>query len=283
MKYLFTIFCLIILCSCTADGTIDTLNPSPSETELDGTCTPPELSNEELLFSSEGGIDSIDMSSAWLKDTYAQNGCISIKNNNKETRKIECPWFSVTQLSDYKLLISVNKNETGQEREQVVSVSGGDCNSIFLVYQSAELDENQLLDADLRVDKEKFISETDIWKSQDIKNYSFTLKKSSITDNYEVAIIVKNGIMDSFEYIGKTSNFEPEYTSISDMYQKIYNEIKYYETQKSETCRSFIQFEMKYDQESHYITNFEAIYAAYVCEGGSHNKFIVSDFTILPP
>jgi len=135
-------------------------------------------------------------------------------------------------------------------------------------------------DVDIRVDKEKFKSEWNLWKSKDIKNYSFKLKgdASPMTDAYEVAIIVKNGIMDSFEYIGKKPNMEPEYTSISDMYQKIYNEIMDYENQELENCHLVVQYEMEYDQESHYITNFEASYGASDCEGLGHLKATVSDF-----
>jgi len=131
-------------------------------------------------------------------------------------------------------------------------------------------------------DEEKFKSEWDIWKDQDIKNYSFTLK-ASIDGNYEVAIIVKNGIMDSFKYTGKTPNgdLEPEYTSISDMYQKIYDNIKYDEIkiQESSKCSRFAEYETAYDQKFHYIKNFEAIYGAYGCEGGSNRKLTVSNFS----
>ena len=147
---------------------------------------------------------------------------------------------------------------------------------LFLILCSCGFEE----EVDLHVDKEKFISEWNAWKSQDIKNYSFTLKEEwQVGDAYEVAIIVKNGIMDSFEYIGKAPDFKPGYTSISDMYQKIYDEIKYYENKKESRCISSVRYEMEYHQEFHYITNFEARYGARSCIGMNGVEITVSDFS----
>jgi hypothetical protein len=129
-------------------------------------------------------------------------------------------------------------------------------------------------------DEEKFMSEWKNWKSQDIKNYNFTLKgelpywnytKAILMYDYEVEIAVKNGIMHSFEYIGKTPNqemdsesiLEPEYTSISDMYQKIYESIKdcerYWKETSDKGCFLSKRYEIKYDQKFHYITYFEPV------------------------
>ncbi|MDR2583848.1 MAG: hypothetical protein LBC75_10240 [Fibromonadaceae bacterium] len=127
-------------------------------------------------------------------------------------------------------------------------------------------------------DEEKFKSEWNLWKKQDIKNYSFTLKGklphwdyakakdyygAILMFGYEVEIIVKNGIMDSFEYIGKTPSSEPEYTSISDMYQKIYDDIKscerYWKKTSDKGCLLSKHYKIKYDPKHHYITYYEPI------------------------
>jgi len=89
--------------------------------------------------------------------------------------------------------------------------------------------------------------------------------------HYEVKIVVKNGIMDSFEYIGEIpykegsndSILEPEYTSISDMYQKMYDQIKRHKSEflnKSGGCITSWRYEMKYDPKYHYITRYNPTY-----------------------
>jgi len=135
-------------------------------------------------------------------------------------------------------------------------------------------------------DEKKFTSEWNLWKNQDIKNYSFTMKgelpywnyakaKAFVMDilmfDYDVEITVKNGIMNSFEYIGRTPNkeesrdsiLEPEYTSISDMYQKIYDDIKdcerYWKKTSDKGCLLSKHYKIKYDPKYHYITYYEPI------------------------
>jgi len=175
-------------------------------------------------------------------------------------------------------------------------------------------------------DEKKFKSEWDIWESQDIKNYSFTLKgklyytlfprAKRYNDGeligyipmypYEAKITVKNGIMDSFEYIGVTlpdipevspipnPDVKPEYTTISEMYQKMYNRIKTEELYllngtPGKGCFDIIisvRFEIEYDQKFHYITYYSSPITTYsdICltDTMDHAVF-VSDFTILPP
>jgi len=134
-------------------------------------------------------------------------------------------------------------------------------------------------------DEEKYISEWNFWKSQDIKNYSFTLKgklpywnysraKVMAKDyvaliplhGYEVEITVKNGIMYSSEYIGEApTNSEPVYTSISDMYQNLYYQIKHGEFENmykphANDCLISRQYEIEYNQEFHYITRSKPIF-----------------------
>jgi len=165
-------------------------------------------------------------------------------------------------------------------------------------------------------DEEKFKSELDIWKSQDIKNYSFTLKGelpytlypraknyygAILMHKYEVKITVKNGIMDSFEYIGEVPYdmdyssenpflqqivFEPEYTSISDVYKKMYEQIKNHEFEllrSASDCIISMRYEIEYNQESHYITRYKPIFEIYkgcIMDTSLH-EVTVSDFTIV--
>jgi len=158
-------------------------------------------------------------------------------------------------------------------------------------------------------DEEKFQSEWNLWKSQDMKDYSFTLKgelpywlyskakyyseanysEAILMYDYEVRITVKNGVMDSFEYIGTApsehgSIVEPEYTSLSDMYQKIYEEIKNDESDLSKFtngCLISIRYEIEYNQEFHNITSYNPIYEMdnYNCEADIlATEASVSDF-----
>ncbi len=136
MRHFFLFFCLI-LCSCEHSG-------------LDGDCTPLELSKRELSFNAKGGADSVIIKSSfwWLIDEVTECEYIGAwepdycNNNycrqNSEIMKVKCSWFNVMRIDEYKLLVSVDKNETGEERKQYVYVQGGDCFSSFLVNQSAE-------------------------------------------------------------------------------------------------------------------------------------------------
>ena len=132
-------------------------------------------------------------------------------------------------------------------------------------------------------DERTFNSEWNKWKNNDIKNYSFTMtgelpywnfSRAIPMFDYSVNIIVKNGVMDSFEYTGEIPyerdehdgetilELEPEFTSISDMYQKISDSAKEErEWWKKYTGGGIIstKFEIKYDKQLNYITFFEPV------------------------
>jgi hypothetical protein len=127
-------------------------------------------------------------------------------------------------------------------------------------------------------DEETFTTNWNAWENKNIQNYSFTLtgklpywnfSRAIPLYEYTVNIIVKNGIMDSFEYVGDVpyedggeSILEPEFTSISDMYEKINNNAKdEKEWWKNNTGGGIIstKFEIKYDAQLHYITFFEPV------------------------
>jgi hypothetical protein len=152
-------------------------------------------------------------------------------------------------------------------------------------------------------DENTFNSEWNKWKNNDIKNYSFTLtgklpywnfSRAIPLYKYEVNITVKNGIMDTFEYIGDVpyedrdgnTIFEPEFTSISDMYQKISDRAKYEkEWWENNTGGGIIstKFEIKYDKQLNYITVFEPVSewkSDYIVDTTAH-AVNITNFTIL--
>jgi len=57
-------------------------------------------------------------------------------SNSAPTVGIECPWYSVLHISEKSLLVSVNKNETGREREVYIDLFAGDCSAGFGIVQS---------------------------------------------------------------------------------------------------------------------------------------------------
>jgi hypothetical protein len=151
-------------------------------------------------------------------------------------------------------------------------------------------------------DEEIFNSEWNKWENNDIKNYSFTLtgklpywnfSRAIPLYEYKVNILVKDGLMDSFEYIGNVpyeddgeTIFEPGFTSISDMYQKISDSAK----EEREWWKNYsdggiisTKFEIKYDKQLNYILFFEPVSEwklGYIVDTTAHASTI-SNFTIL--
>jgi hypothetical protein len=157
-------------------------------------------------------------------------------------------------------------------------------------------------DKGFHFDEKIFTSEWNSWKNINILNYSFTMtgelpywnfSRAILMKKYEVNIVVKNGVMDSFEYKGdvpKTEDgnsiLEPEFTSISDMYKKIHDMAEdEKEWWKGYTGKGIIstKFEVKYDTKSHYITYFEPVSeweSGWIVDSTAHSVTI-SNFTIL--
>jgi hypothetical protein len=99
--------------------------------------------------------------------------------------------------------------------------------------------------------------------------------------------------MDSFEYIGDVPYeeddkiFEPEFTSISDMYQKISDRVKeekeWWEKYSGEGGFVSTTFKIEYDPQLHYITFFEPITKVesdWILDTTNH-AVTISNFTIL--
>jgi len=129
-------------------------------------------------------------------------------------------------------------------------------------------------------DEKKFNSEWNKWTEKNIQDYSFTLNGKLPYWNfsraipmleYEVNIIVKNGEMESFEYIGEiphdendeNSVFEPEFTSISDLYQKISDrsreEKEWWNNYSGNGHILSTEYVIKYNSELNYVTFFEPV------------------------
>jgi hypothetical protein len=140
MKYLLLFFCLI-LCSC-------------EYSEPAGYChSPIRLSKGKLSFSAEGGIDSIIMGDTfWWLHGSSYRGCKNIGDtdycndnyckNGNQIMKIECSWFSVTQINEHVLIVSVNENNRNEEKNMSVSVEAGNCSSGFSITQSSKSPRN---------------------------------------------------------------------------------------------------------------------------------------------
>jgi hypothetical protein len=151
-------------------------------------------------------------------------------------------------------------------------------------------------------DEETFIKEWNAWKNENILNYSFTMAgklpywyfpRDIPMYGYKVKIIVRNGVMYSFEYIGdvpyldgESSVLEPEFTSISDIYQKISNraeeEKEWWEKRPDEAGIISTSFEVRYDPQLHYITFFEPTSkweSEWIVDTTAHS-ITISDFTV---
>jgi len=105
---------------------------------------PIELSKEELLFSAEGGIDSVTVTNKkgpWFTIILRGSdiGIISESIIFKPPYIKKGSWFTINILDEKKIVFSTDKNETGKEREFIATIGGDACGSgIIKVSQSAE-------------------------------------------------------------------------------------------------------------------------------------------------
>ncbi|MDR2554945.1 MAG: hypothetical protein LBC64_05905 [Fibromonadaceae bacterium] len=81
-------------------------------------CSPDSIkvSKEELLFSAEGGIDSITVSNNNSFQSYFGYDGLYIPYSFHLPYVIESSWFTIRVLDREKIIFSISKNETGEER-----------------------------------------------------------------------------------------------------------------------------------------------------------------------
>jgi hypothetical protein len=150
-------------------------------------------------------------------------------------------------------------------------------------------------------DENTFNSKWSSWQNNNIQNYSFTMTgqfpywnspRAILMYDYEVNIIVKNGIMDSYEYIGKNVPYEddiimePSFTSITDLFQKIYDNARIErDWWSNHSGKGLISttFVLEFDPILHYIKYFDPISnweSGWLVDTTAH-KVTISNFTIL--
>jgi len=99
-----------------------------------------ELSKEELLFGSEGGIDSVIVTTnrnSWLNDPYIsvnyENASYIFSNFWSDTNF----WININMTDERKIIFSVSKNESGKERNAILILDYYNCGASLKVIQSA--------------------------------------------------------------------------------------------------------------------------------------------------
>jgi hypothetical protein len=114
----------------------------PPDEQLIDYFPPLKLSTAELSFGKQGGVRCIATSGSiytiweiWEESCRSENTVVS---GNKKFKKLICPWFTATKIDDCTLHISVKRNETGNERKEVVRVSSLYNIADFTITQSAE-------------------------------------------------------------------------------------------------------------------------------------------------
>jgi len=103
-----------------------------------------KLSKEELLFSAEGGIDSINVTNN--RNHYLRlgghdiaGGLESAPHNFKPPYIVEGFWYTISIPDEKKVIFSINKNNTGKERSFIATLDPDICGfSSLKIIQSAE-------------------------------------------------------------------------------------------------------------------------------------------------
>jgi hypothetical protein len=107
-----------------------------------------ELSKEELLFSAEGGMDSVIV--ATDRESWLEHPVIGVRYENirynyrkgfdfSDYSHIKDPWFAIIDIVDgEKIIFSVSKNESGKERTSTATLDPYNCGPSIKIIQSAE-------------------------------------------------------------------------------------------------------------------------------------------------
>jgi len=102
---------------------------------------PIELSNKELLFNAEGGIDSVTVAtnrSSWLPLTIEVDNTIAYYGSKLPYIEINGSWFTINRPDEKKIIFFASKNETRQNRSLGIILDAGNCSSRIDVIQSAD-------------------------------------------------------------------------------------------------------------------------------------------------
>jgi hypothetical protein len=150
-------------------------------------------------------------------------------------------------------------------------------------------------------DEKTFNSEWTKWENRNILNYGFTVNgkflywnkpRAILMFDYEVNIIVKNGVMESFEYIGQNVPYddddvlEPEITTISGLYKKISDRAKAEKDWWDNNSPNGIistTLNIEYDSQLNYIASYEPVSSwesGWIVDTTDH-AIRISNFTIL--
>ena len=152
-------------------------------------------------------------------------------------------------------------------------------------------------------DEKTFNSEWNKWENRNILNYSFTISgryygeimpRALWSCEYEANIIVKNGFMESFEYIGKNIPYdvyddnivEPEIKTISAIYQTIADrateERNWWKNNSGNGIISTTLI-VKYDPQLNYVTFYEPVsnWESGLIVDTTDHAINISNFTVL--
>jgi len=141
-------------------------NENPLAGLAGGSCSHITFSKDTVYFGKQGGVDTIlingvsiprndnkeckfiktdhyaigdlvdgkymvvEVTSDYCKNNYCfpySSDIIYGSSNNAPVVKIECPWYSLAHISRTSVQVTVNKNETGKERNQFIKFFGGNC------------------------------------------------------------------------------------------------------------------------------------------------------------
>jgi hypothetical protein len=124
---------------------LDPLPDNWGETTLPGDCASKlKVSIKELSFGAQGGVRCITADrpfgiTAVVKDGKRDEDCLlEDKFGWVGYKKVACPWLMATKVEedDRVVLISVNQNETGEERKLVLHIAILYCGTTFTITQS---------------------------------------------------------------------------------------------------------------------------------------------------
>jgi len=121
---------------------LETIPPPwlPDGQPIDGWCGAPlKLSEEKLMFDAKGGVRCVATTGFLFARGRAELGCREEREADGRMFKKEiCPWFTATKVDERTLHISVNPNETANERKMYINMSTGICGNSFEITQSAD-------------------------------------------------------------------------------------------------------------------------------------------------